>query len=219
MSFLKTIIIVGFGMMLINCGGQNNNDKQGAVEIDRVEADGTARAKDGRIVLGSQSEDHLIIPEGAFEGFQIDSTKLANAIVGRIDSVSRFSGTSVQSGVYFVTTTPVTAIDRVSGISLQSGVYFDDFDLLGAVLSDDDPYFTTSFSVITASGEEYHGIECQSQIDRTGYHYYLQLFNCDSDQVVVHISTMPLMFLASIVVNPNELSAKVRSLQKKDRLK
>ena len=131
MYLLKTIIFIGLGIILIHCG---NNESE-TVKVAKVE-DGVAKAEDGRIILSSQSEEGLVIPEGKLKGLSVDATQLANAIARRNQRVQEVYDLSMASGFY---------LDEIVGFSLNK--------------------FTTSFSVKTVSGEIYHGIECQTTID------------------------------------------------------
>lgn len=96
MNLLKIITVVGFGMMLINCGGQDNKTSQETVEVDRVE-DGVAKAKDGRIILSSESESYLVIPDGEFKGFELSATRVADSIKTKVKSVSEVYDLSLSS--------------------------------------------------------------------------------------------------------------------------
>ena len=186
MYLLKTIIFIGLAVHLTHCGGQNNNES--TVKVAKVE-DGVAKAEDGRVILSSQSEGDLVIPEGALKGLRVDSTKLANAILSETQRVS-----------------------EVYNLSMASGIYIDDFDIFGfadrgSSLITRYPLFTTSFSVKTVSGKTYHGIECHSHTSHMhGFGWwFLELGVCESDQVVVRVGRMSM----EDVVDEKELSARL----------
>ena len=110
MNVLKVIIVVGFGMMLLACGGESKRSVEGAEE-------GTPKAEDGRIVLSSELSDKgLVIPEGEAEGMVISSQKLANAIANHFDSISEVFDISFESEFYFreLSPAPVGAMFTVS---------------------------------------------------------------------------------------------------------
>ena len=212
MHFLKTIIFIGLGIILIHCGNQNN--KQETVKVDRIE-EGVAKAADGRIILSSQSDTHLIIPEGGFTGFKIDSTKLARMI--NIRTTKRISS--------------------VYNLSFSSSVHIRDAiaqlkNLFREIDTGD--IFTTSFSVQTDLGVHYHEIQCGSNIqfskdDASKYYltdkirqrhdgrgnWVLYLTACESDEV--SIGKWFMIPMQDIVVDQKKFSAKIRDhLQSQD---
>ena len=114
MHLLKTIIFIGLGMILIHCG--NNESKGAVVKVDRIE-DGVAKTEDGRIVLSSQSEGDLVIPEGGdLEGLRIDRALLINAILSEVKSVSEIYDLSIESSI---------TVDDFNFIGRLTGFYDD----------------------------------------------------------------------------------------------
>ena len=94
MNVLKVIIVVGFGMILLACGGESKRSAEGAEE-------GMPKTEDGRIVLSSELPDKgLVIPEGEAEDKVISSQKLTSIIVNRFDSISEVFDISLVSDWY-----------------------------------------------------------------------------------------------------------------------
>ena len=72
-SLIAVLFFIGFGV-IVGYGNQ---------------------AKGDRTVLSSQSEDHLTIPEGDFEGAVISRKKTEQAIAEQLDSVSKVHNLSI----------------------------------------------------------------------------------------------------------------------------
>ena len=193
MYLLKTIIFIGLAVHLTHCGGQNNNES--TVKVAKVE-NGVAKAEDGRVILSSQSEGDLVIPEGTLEGLRIDQTKLANVIAKEVEDVS-----------------------RVYDLFMASSLSLDDFNILGRLTGfyDGTLPFITSFSVKTHSGDIYHGIECQTRFrlrSAVSSDAHLILVDCENDQVEVSFGgySVHVILLRQIVVDEQELSKKINEL-------
>ena len=198
MYLLKTIIFIGLAVHLIHCGGQNNNES--TVKVAKVE-NGVAKAEDGRVILSSQSEEGLVIPEGVLEGLRIDRALLVNLIISKVKSVS-----------------------EVYDLSMKSKLTIGDFDLIGKLLGSaghgpEGHPFITSFSVTTNSGVVYSEIECRTQVIDTMDTLYLK--SCANDQVKISFEGFHFYFipLREIVVDKVELSARLSKIDIKRELR
>ena len=127
MNLLKTIIFIGLALLLAHCGGQGSNEKD--IKVARME-NGVPKTEDGRIILSSQSEGELVIPEGEAEGVAISRQKLAKQIEDQFDSISEVTRISFSDDFYAVEIFGV--IDR----------------------------FTVSFNMRTTSGDLYENVQC-----------------------------------------------------------
>ena len=199
MNLLKIIIVIGFGMMLISCG---NNDQR-AVEVDRIE-NGVPKTKDGRIILSSES-NALIIPSGQFEGVGISSAQLASIIEGEVENISQVYNLSFKAGV------SLENLEEKSG-GLVTGIQNFITENLPAVnkMIEDSPIeipFIASFSVSTQSSAVYDGIECFCVISEKSSDFHLELKNCGNDQAVLK-KTRILVNMSSIVVDQAQLKTR-----------
>lgn len=143
MGFLiQSIIYAVLGLMTVSCGGQ---------------------AKDNRILLDSQSEGHLVIPEGIYKGSVISRERLGEAIAKQINSISE-----------------VYAISMREALTLSEAVF--NVTTLGiATFSDHDNEFFVSFTAKTPTGEIFSGIECIATSDERRI---LRMRNCQNKDVI-----------------------------------
>ena len=118
-SLMRVLFFIGFGI-IIGCGNQ---------------------AKEDRIVLSSQSEDHLVIPEGDYEGFIISKKKTEQAIAKQLGSVLKIYDLSMERKLFLLEGVAAT-------VSLGISTFFDDGP------------FLVSFNVETTNGKIYTGINC-----------------------------------------------------------
>ena len=201
MNLLKIIIIVGLGTVLISCGGQNDNQR--AVEIAKVE-NGVATAKDGRMILSSES-NALTIPSGQFEGVEINSAQLASIIEGEVKSISKVYNLSFKAGV---------SLDQLdeSGDLIANVQNFmrENLPIVNKMIKDSPISipFITSFSVGTHASAVYDGIECASFISESSHAgFQLELRSCGNSQVVLS-KTRILVDMNSIVVDQGQIKAR-----------
>ena len=151
---MKVLLFIGFGM-IVGCGNQ---------------------AKEGRIVLSSQSEDHLTIPEGAFEGAVISKSKVEKAIAEQLDSISKVYDLSMKEKLL-----PAEVLEAIYTLG-SLGLY--------AFFSSDP--FLASFTVETTHGKIYTEINCSSLATRRSMRSdviysigRLTLIGCKSDEVQI----------------------------------
>ena len=140
--FLRNMIaVIGFVIITVSCGGKQDN----------------------RIVLSSESEDHLTIPRGDDAGKTIDRQKLAVLIADRFNDIS-----------------------RVYDISFLSELYLSDeafrYQSSGMFMFDTTDYFTISFTAETTSGAVYSNIKCLSTFSE---HMGLQGYECRNNQALL----------------------------------
>ena len=154
MNVLKIIIVVGFGMILLACGGESKRSVKDAEE-------GMPKTEDGRIVLSSESEGFLVIPEGEAEDVVISSQKLGSAIANYFDSIS-----------------------EVFNISFESELYVMEVMHVFSPFTDDhSDTFTVSFDIRTTRGSVHKDVQCRARSNV--YRFYLE--ECASGQVVMSL--------------------------------
>ena len=152
MHLLKIIIFIGLAFLLTHCGSQRSS-----------------KAEDGRIVLSSESDKFLIIPEGAGSGRFIYKQKMADKIAMNFDSVSEVFDISFQE--------ELRQRDVLSNIATL-GYY----GLVGGNT------FTLSFSIKTTTGKVYRNIQCEIGLDInvvTPHYQYFIIDDCNSGEVIL----------------------------------
>ena len=141
--FLRNmIVVIGFVIITVSCGGKQDN----------------------RIVLSSESEDHLTIPRGDDAGKTINRQKLAVLIADHFDDISRVYNISFESELYFS-----EAVWNTLSLGLNDAL-------------DHTDYFTTSFTVETTSNTIHGNIQCLS---RSTSDDKLYMTDCKNDHVVL----------------------------------
>ena len=118
----RILMFIGFGV-IVACGNQANDD---------------------RIVLSSQSEDPLVVPEGEFKGFKVKKSWLQYAIGAEIDSSSAvvsdlsFSSrfTSFFSGAFITSFSVKVSQGNFNNIRCLSSIEFVDTLSYSLVLQD-----------------------------------------------------------------------------------